>query len=726
MKRLDIPQVAGVQQYAITEPGYAREITDLNYDYNLRAWSNELGWTGYFATGSVLTSSCFSIYNWTPNGRNEKTYVEIEDGTDNLLTLGLLRPYEATGLTTIESGRHKPTPGEVGTTYATFGNELYYANGYDAIGKIVSFAPTTAFPFSFKSRPSPPQPRFTTNTGLNSGGSVGNQIHTFDGNTGVENTDTMTIARPGNLGVGDITPEEKNAYQYKVSFITNTDSESPVSIPSRIVSWLNGELTSSVDVNGGVSIASRYGITLTNIPTGELNITKRRLYRTKNLKDQLITGEQATYYFLDDIPNNTDTIYTDIIPDSALGSEAPLNTESSIIPQNSKYIATFNNRLVLAGGNSYPTRIFFSKAYKPEQFPTQNFIEIGNREGGVITGLVPFDNLLLIFRERGIDALVPTQNVDSPFYATPIYTGGGTYGSKTAVSVSGLGVIFATADGVYVFSGNFSGGSQTSLLKISEPIGEYYARVSPSSLARACATYNPFSKEYILSVPADGKTDNSLVLVYNVGVSSWSLRSNIFASCFTNTSEGVVLFGTNLSSSGEPNPTSVGVLCATNQYGYSGSYEVGTKPTAEYVSAWLDFGNPDATKNIKSVSVDCYTTSKNGAYLDAGYDWDYEYRYSVLGSLSVADGFRQTYFTDAVIGTDKWENRRITKVRFDIELPDVRFFRFRLRSDEPLRMIGYTIFFDMAGEEQTWSSYYNYPPFTSTTNQKVLTSKLPI
>ena len=725
MKRLDLPQVAGVQQVPLAEPGYAREINNLDYDYSLRCWSNEKGWVSYFATASQMTSSVWSIYNWSPNGRNEKTYVEFETNQGEL-TLALLAPYETAGNIPIVYGRHKPNPGEVGTTYATFGNELYFANGYDRIEKIVSFAPALALPFSFPQVPSAPVPRSTYDGGLQAGGSVSNAIHTWDGNNGFGNDDYVGISQYAKIGLGDLGVEETNAYQYKVSFITNNDSESPTSQPSQIVSWINGEVSSSVGIVGPTTETSRYGITLTNIPKGDINIVKRRLYRTKNLKEQLITGEQATYYFLDDIPNNTDTIYTDIIPDAELGSEAPLETDSSLIPQNSKFIATFGNRLVLAGGNSYPTRIFFSKAFRPEQFATQNFIEIGNREGGVITGLVPFDNLLLVFRERGIDALVPTQNPDAPFYATPVYTGGGTLASKSAVAVSGIGVIFATTEGVYVFSGNFAGGSQTSLVKISDEIGEYYARVSTSSLARANAIFDPVSKEYILSVPTDGESENNLLLVYNIGISSWSLRSGLPATCFANSAEGNVLFGTNLSSSGNPTPTSIGVLALSNVYGYTASYEAGTKPTGEYVSAWLDFGNADATKGVRGVSVDCYTTSKDAVYLDAGYDWDYDYPYTTIGTLDVADGNRQTYFNDAVIGTNKWENRRITKVRFDVELPDIRFFRFRLRSDVPLRMIGYTIFFDMAGETYTWSPTYNFPPFTQNNNQKVLPSKLPI
>ena len=66
MKRLDLPQVAGVQQVPLAQPGYAREINNLDYDYSLRCWSNEKGWVSYFATASQMTSSVWSMYNWSP------------------------------------------------------------------------------------------------------------------------------------------------------------------------------------------------------------------------------------------------------------------------------------------------------------------------------------------------------------------------------------------------------------------------------------------------------------------------------------------------------------------------------------------------------------------------------------------------------------------------------------------------------------------------------------
>jgi hypothetical protein len=63
----------------------------------------------------------------------------------------------------------------------------------------------------------------------------------------------------------------------------------------------------------------------------------------------------------------------------------------------------------LAGGPDYEQRLIYSAEGAPEQFGAFAFYELGNIDAGDITGLVPYYGVLLVFRERGIDAVVPDQ-----------------------------------------------------------------------------------------------------------------------------------------------------------------------------------------------------------------------------------------------------------------------------------------------------------------------------
>lgn len=733
MRKVDAIYAGGVQQFPYSDANAAREIKNLFWNPELKAWNNDRGWISYYATASQSTASVYSIYSWVPRGKNERLVYEFDEGSDRL-TLAYASPYEASGYLPIQTGRHKPTFQEAGTTYAPYGEFLIIANGYDQPIKWFGYSPSVTSEFGFQVIPSPPQPIDVGPGGIyGSGSGGGTTTFSWDGSKGAnDNFIAVNFDPSARFGLGEVTPESSNGYSYRVSFITDTQSESPLSAPSSIVAWVQpttGSFTQTFLGEG--QFPAKHGVQLTNIPVGPPGTIKRRLYRTKNLTDLTIIGDQATYYFLDDITNNYETSYGDLIPDSELGSEAPTGLDSAIIPANLKFVATLGNRVVLGGGNSYPTRVFFSKAYRPEQFGLADFIELGNRDGGEITGFVPYNNLLLIFRERGIDALVPTQDPDAPFYATPIYVGLGTFASKTAVVIGGLGVMFATAEGVYVFQGNFSGGSQVSLQKISDQIGEDYARVSPFALARASAVYDAQTQNYLLSIPTDGSSYNNLIFAYSTVANAWTIQESIPASCFATSREGFTLFGTNTKDDGEANPTSIGVLCNSTMFGFSGSYEAGPKPESSWTSAWLDFGDPDATKGVLSISISLYTTSNGAVRVDAGYDWDYDFVYSAYAPLFVSDGEQQTVYDIGVLGTDKWENRRITKSRVDVELPDVRYFRFRVSSTgpegntEPVKVIGFSIYYEQGGETYAWNFRQdqlggNY------SNQKVDPSKLPL
>lgn len=731
MKKLDTVYAIGTQQFPIPAPGTAREIKNLDYDPSLRAWNNETGWVSYYATASQSTSSVYSIYSWTPRGKNEKLIYEIND-ENNRLSLVYAAPYETSGFITLNSGRHIPTFQEAGTTYAPFGNFIIITNGYDNPIKWSGYSNFTT-DFGFSVIPSPPQPIGVSDENIVGSGSGATPVTFYEWATiwgENENFINVPFNYDAKVGLGDIRGTDsssviQNGFAYKVSFISETNSESPLSAPSSIIAWDNAETGSyATKTDGIINYPSKLGIQLNNIPQGPIGTIKRRLYRTKNLTNQSVALEQTTFYFLDDLPNNYETAYCDLIPDAELGSESPTELESVIIPRKFKFCSTFGNRVILAGGTAYPTRVFFSRPFRPEQFGAFDFIELGNRDGGEITGLIASDNLLLVFRERGIDALVPTQNPDSPFYAVPVFFGLGTVATKTAVSIGGLGVVFATADGVYIFNGNFSGGDKVSITKISDQIGEDYSRVSSASIARAVAIYDIQNKSYVLSVPVDGGSYNNLIFSYNLDVAGWTIRESVPASCFTIAREGNVIFGTNTKDAGQSYPTSLGVLCKTNTYGYTASYEPATKPSGSWTSAWLDLGDPDATKNVRTVSFNCYTTNAS-VTVSCGYDWDYDYVYTINGSVTVADGEEQQNWSTVDVGVAKWENRRIAKVRFDVELPDVRFFRFKIEGAEPIKMIGYSVYFDMGGEDYAFNGLANYL-MSPSNNQKVNPSKLPL
>lgn len=106
------------------------------------------------------------------------------------------------------------------------------------------------------------------------------------------------LAALAGLGAGLV---DNGTHSYKVTFVTAA-GETEAGTVSNIVT------VADKTVNGQVA--------LTNIPTGDVTVTSRNLYRT-------VTGNGAPWKLLANIANNTATTYTDNTADSGLTTNAP-------------------------------------------------------------------------------------------------------------------------------------------------------------------------------------------------------------------------------------------------------------------------------------------------------------------------------------------------------------------------------------------------------------------
>ena len=110
-------------------------------------------------------------------------------------------------------------------------------------------------------------------------------------------------------GLGIPTHNKVNKYRYKITFINNAGSESPLSAASEIVQWT----TPSTAYTFAVGV---------EIPIGDDDIIARRIYRTKNFSADG-GNDGSLYYYVTDIENNFERLYIDDVPDIGLASQAP-------------------------------------------------------------------------------------------------------------------------------------------------------------------------------------------------------------------------------------------------------------------------------------------------------------------------------------------------------------------------------------------------------------------
>ena len=510
---------------------------------------------------------------------------------------------------------------------------------------------------------------------------------------------TIKFSSKGDLGLGDSANGSTNTYGYRVAFLSNTGSLGPLS-EMAVVNWI-------ID---GTSQEGRYGVVLASIPVGPQGTVGRVIYRTKNMKDGLSPGLAAVYE-TGRIMENVTTTWIDISPDSRLNATPQDLFASSPISHLYKYGAMFDNRVWLA----YDNKIIYSESNLYEQFPEFNYLETGN--GSPITGLVPYYNGLVVFREAAIDIVSRGQ----AGYTISVLDGSvGTTATNTITNVPGLGICFLAPDGVRALSGGLDGGSVVRNNDIGKPLTEEWERLSRGSMAKACASLSLRDNEWWVHYPADGSFENTRGAVLHLTTGGWSLRNNeegtqgtLRFSAMTTDKSGYTIMGTV--------PTKVGSVStwkswpgiglqvwshapyasrkltyvSTGGGNYNWSVADESKLVATLASPYMDFGSLDIQKNVVHVILEGLTQGNSLIPLV----WTDGESYKTVSAKALPALASAHYNTSnaqnmygpltgndkpvAVFGSGIWEESRRYLSRFDIGATATSSFSWRITTSNP-------------------------------------------
>jgi hypothetical protein len=702
VSRLRRPPALGIDLRPKQGESQALELENCRYDHVNQCWTNDRGWCQYYiedgttiplAGGRVLTMGAFSRHQ----GAEEYILYEQKVSLGQSAWLRYLDPGDKTNRvrTLVANGRALTGNNHPGTSYVPMGPFCLIINGEDPPLRFEGKERVTTF--GFHARPSAPVP--TQGPGLSQPGLGVNAYHYA---ISYANASTFAIGVRVNCAFGisgdavGATGGSAASYQYAVTFISETGSESPRSPLSNLV-------------RHRIDSDSRIVIPVFSIPKGPEGTVKRRLYRTKNQRDGF-AGEGSTLYFLDDIPNNVETIYYDAIPDTALGAQGPSLDDSAVFPTGVRYGAAFLNRMFVAGGSQHPTRIFFSAGNAPEQFPTNNYFDVGSTVGGEVTGLYQHNDLLLVFRRNAIDAIVPTDSTTTPFSLVPVTQGVGTVATKSIATVPGIGVMFLSEDGFYVIRGNLTNEQSLQVVRVSDGLGRYVKRLTRSSLAKTVAVYNAKDQEYWCHAPVDGNNYPSLGLVFHAANGQWSTRTSIPASSMAVCREGFTIFGSHAGHTGFTDAANKGIFtwCGVNQWGYVGT-SAAAKPEARWGSGWSSFEVPEQLKKVQSITLELIETGgaasggKAAGTLTYYTDW---HDAISIGSESTSFGEiegdsadRHRYDAVVLDSSAKFDNPRVIRRRFDLSMEKgCKWFRFEIAGTHRFQLIGYTLQYTYVGD----------------------------
>jgi hypothetical protein len=721
MKHITIPKLAGMNEMPNAKAYEARSIRGMRYDASEGRWVSDRGYESFWpnapSRGAPDNNYVFSMHLHQTLGGATKDII-VERG-DNDGTVGLYRidPLDNSGIETIQTSRHRPGVNETGTCFVSFGRVAVAVNGWDQPLRIYPHTATAngrVEPFGFPQTPAACLPAEMSNS------SVASSATAYSYSKSISTTDVTTAYPAQNtVGLGTSTVGSTNSYKYRYTWVTDTGSESPMSAESSVVNWRTPA------THTGSTSGFRYGILITGIQPGPAGTVKRRLYRTNNMGETQLTAN-ATYFFVAEIPNNFETTYTDHKPDGFLGSEGPGLVDSAPLPTDIRWITMHAGRLWAVAGDY---RVHWSQPGQIESFGATNYVDVSGRNGGRVTGLLPHNDVLIVFRENAIEAILPSGDT---WRASTISDNIGSTAPHAAIALSDWGVIFVANDGIYAVQGSYTGGGKIGFQELTTNIA--WDRVNTAALARAWAWANPRDREITFALPADGQVYPNLHLVLHLdagepGVPAWSQREGIQSGCGIVGPEQWPYIGDHgqYLSTTLQKPLLFSVWAAYDQYGYASSDATYATPAPRPDTWWestdLDFGNPDQTKIIKHITAQVSAYGDQPIYLDCYLDskW-YTAGTTQQTTTHIQDRQVLNVLGTAVVGTDTFSKRIISQVRFDVALLQTRRIRLRFRSSSVWALYGFTVHFD----DETGPDKPDSPVTRSTTFNHAQSVNLPI
>lgn len=202
--------------------------------------------------------------------------------------------------------------------------------------------------------------------------------------------------------------------------------------------------------------------------------------------------------------------------DDGLGAEVEYDNDP---PPGNHLIAPFQEHLFVAGDPDNPHLLYFSKRFKPESYPTDNYLEIGTAHDP-LTALVPLAGLLGVFTRDTKYRL--SGNATTGFTHYEAISRRGTSATKSVVPTD-KGIIFVAHDGV--FTTNLIGpdtklsGKIESLFTGDEVSDE--EAINHDALDQVAAAY--FKSKYYFVYPSASSTTPDRFAVYSFDTEEWAI-----------------------------------------------------------------------------------------------------------------------------------------------------------------------------------------------------------
>jgi len=311
-------------------------------------------------------------------------------------------------------------------------------------------------------------------------------------------------------------------YAYQIAYYNSTTS------------LYSNSYTSSNTLLTGSSVQD---IALTEIPIGASGTTDRVIYRTEGyasralLKAALVAEE---LYKVDELNDNTTVIFADTVADATLDNDvAPTWTTASagtdVSPPTGKYGAIVDQRLFIAGNDTYKSDIYYSEQLFPDIFKTgTDYEQVRPDDGDVITFIKTLLGILRVGKTNSIQSFY-TKGAVGAWYISDPFTSVGCPAPYTAI-VTPKGLFYLSWDNIYNFNGQYAN-------PISEGVTNNIRDISKVNIGECVASY--LGNEYRLSYVSDasGGTINNRVLIYDI-IKDAYVEDILYVNCYATFNSG--------------------------------------------------------------------------------------------------------------------------------------------------------------------------------------------
>lgn len=314
------------------------------------------------------------------------------------------------------------------------------------------------------------------------------------------NGDTVTawgMAAPSTaptLADGGSAGNHNGTYEARVTFYNfSTDAESSAGPTSSTVTLVNRTMA------------------WTNIPTytgtTDPNETVGRRLWLRN------TSTQSYFYLAATLGDNTTTSWTTSVSDTALTEIGPDTDENDPPPSDIRYTVWHRGRLFAASRST----LYYSKVGLPEAFDPDAYELVNPDDGQQITGLASIFDVVVVFKQRAVYALVG----DDP-ETWAIRSIDATKGCVAHRSI-------VKADGKLFFWGErgaavWPGGDEIEWIGlpfIAPTVSGANLNMDDDAQAKICGASDLANQRILWAVPTLGQAQNDLILPFNWRVARW-------------------------------------------------------------------------------------------------------------------------------------------------------------------------------------------------------------